>query len=126
MASNSETVTNLNPFARRASKTCGIAAIVLGTIGIHNADRRQRGHRAPARIGRVTGWVGTFLATLALFVFIVVAAALHSTEHSVSGLIDRIKQEINKVDVPNVNSPDVNAPHTSGGNAGGGTTAPGQ
>jgi hypothetical protein len=30
IASNSETVTNLNPFARRASKTCGIAAIVGG------------------------------------------------------------------------------------------------
>ena len=30
MASNSETVTNLNPLARRASKTCGIAAIVGG------------------------------------------------------------------------------------------------
>jgi hypothetical protein len=79
---------------------CGIAAIALGTIGIHNADRRQRGHRAPARIGRLTGIVGTFLATVAVIVFIVVAAALHSTEHSVSGLIDRIKHEIDKVDVP--------------------------
>src|SRR5204862_6509635 len=34
---------------------CGIAAIALGTIGIRNADRQQRGHRAPARIGRFTG-----------------------------------------------------------------------
>jgi FHA domain-containing protein len=78
---------------------CGIAAIILGTIGIHNAARR-RGHRAPARIGRFTGWIGTFLATLALIVFVVIAAALHRTEHSVAGLVDRIKQEIDKVDVP--------------------------
>jgi pSer/pThr/pTyr-binding forkhead associated (FHA) protein len=83
----------------------GIAGIALGTIGIRNADRRQRGHRAPARVGRFTGIVGTFLATLALIVFIVVATALHSTEHSVGGLIDRVKQEIDKVDAPNVNAP---------------------
>jgi hypothetical protein len=77
---------------------CGIAAIVLGTIGIHNADRGNRGHRIPARIGRLTGWIGTLLSILAVIVFIVVATALHSTEHSVSGLIDRIHDEINKVD----------------------------
>ncbi len=87
---------------------CGIAAIVLGTIGIRNADRRQSGHRSLARIGRFTGFVGTILATIAVIVFIVVAAALHSTEHSVSGLIDRINHEIDNVDVPNVNTPDVN------------------
>jgi FHA domain len=92
---------------------CGIAAIVLGTIGIRNADRRQLGHRSLARIGRFTGWIGTFLSILAVIVFIVVAAALHSTEHSVSGLIDRIKQEIDKVDVPKVNTPDVNSPDSS-------------
>jgi FHA domain len=89
---------------------CGIAAIVLGTIGIRNADRRQRGHRAPARVGRLTGIVGTLLATLALVLFIVVAAALDTTESSVSGLIDRIRDEIDKVDVPEVNTPDVNSP----------------
>jgi len=89
---------------------CGIGAIVLGTIGIRNADRRHRGHRAPARIGRLTGIVGTLLATLALILFIVVAAALHTTERSVSGLIDRIRDEIDKVDVPDVNAPDVTAP----------------
>jgi FHA domain len=89
---------------------CGIGAIVLGTIGIRNADRRQRGHRAPAGIGRLTGIVGTLLATLALILFIVVAAALHTTESSVSGLIDRIRDEIDKVDVPDVNAPDVTAP----------------
>ena len=52
--------------------------------------------------------MGTILATIAVIVFIVVAAALHSTEHSVSGLIDRINHEIDNVDVPNVNTPDVN------------------
>jgi hypothetical protein len=77
---------------------CGIAAIVLGTIGIHNADRRQLPHRALARLGRITGWTGTLLSILAVLVFIVVATALHSTEHSVGGLIDRIHDEIDKVD----------------------------
>jgi pSer/pThr/pTyr-binding forkhead associated (FHA) protein len=115
---------------------CGIAAIVLGTIGIRNADR-NRGHRAPARIGRFTGFIGTFLSVIAVIVFIVVAAALHSTENSVSGLIDRIQQEIDNVDVPNVDTPDVNAPDVnsrntpdSGGGADssddGGTSAPSQ
>jgi hypothetical protein len=89
---------------------CGIAAIALGTIGIRNADQRRRGHRVPARIGRLTGIVGTFLATIALIVFIVVAAALHSAESSVGGLIDRIRDEIDEVDVPDVNTPDVNTP----------------
>jgi FHA domain len=109
---------------------CGIAAIVLGTIGIHNADRRQLGHRGLARLGRVTGWIGTLLSILAVIVFIVVATALHSTEHSVNGLIDRIRDEIDKVDVPDVNAPDVNAPNSnsSGGSDGssGGTSSPGQ
>jgi hypothetical protein len=109
---------------------CGIAAIVLGTIGIRNADRRQLGHRGPARVGRITGWIGTLLSILAVIVFVVVAAALHSTEHSVTGLIDRIRDEIDKVDVPKVNTPDVNAPNSnsSGGSSGsnGGTSAPGQ
>jgi pSer/pThr/pTyr-binding forkhead associated (FHA) protein len=88
---------------------CGIGAIVLGTIGIRNADR-QRGHRTLARLGRFTGIVGTFLATLALIVFIVVAAALDTAESSVGGLIDRIRDEIDKVDIPELNTPDPNAP----------------
>jgi FHA domain len=84
---------------------CGIAAVALGTIGIRNADRRQLGHRVPARIGRVTGVIGTLLSILAVIVFIVVATALHTTESSVSGLISRIHDEIDKV--PSVNPPDV-------------------
>jgi hypothetical protein len=105
---------------------CGIAAIVLGSIGIRNADRKQVGHRGLARIGRFTGFLGTFLAVIAVIVFIVVAAALHTTTASVSGLVDRIKDEIDKVDVPNtpdVNAPDVKAPS---GNDTGGTSAPSQ
>jgi FHA domain len=88
---------------------CGIAAIVLGTIGIRNANR-QRGHRVPARVGRLTGIIGTSLATIALIVFIVVAAALDTAESSVGGLIDRIRDEIDQVDVPEIQTPDVNAP----------------
>jgi pSer/pThr/pTyr-binding forkhead associated (FHA) protein len=103
---------------------CGIAAIVLGSIGIRNADRRQVGHRGLARIGRFTGWIGTLLSVLAVIVFIVVAAALHSTEHSVNGLIDRIRDEIDKVDVPDVNTPTV--PSRSNDNSNGGTSAPNQ
>jgi pSer/pThr/pTyr-binding forkhead associated (FHA) protein len=76
---------------------CGIAAVILGTIGIRNADRKDSGHRGLARIGRFTGIVGTILSLIAVIVFIVVAAALHSTEQSVSGLVNRIKDEINNV-----------------------------
>jgi pSer/pThr/pTyr-binding forkhead associated (FHA) protein len=79
---------------------CGIAAIVLGSIGIRNADRKEAGHRGLARVGRFTGFLGTFLSVIAVIVFIVVATALHTTESSVSGLVDRIKAEIDKVDVP--------------------------
>jgi pSer/pThr/pTyr-binding forkhead associated (FHA) protein len=73
---------------------CGIAAVILGTIGIRNADRRQLGHRTPARLGRITGWIGTLISVLAVIVFVVVATALHTTESSVSGLLDRIHEEI--------------------------------
>jgi len=41
-----------------------------------------------------------------VIVFVVVLAALHSAENSVSGLINRINHEINKVDVPNVKPQD--------------------
>jgi pSer/pThr/pTyr-binding forkhead associated (FHA) protein len=75
---------------------CGIAAIVLGTIGIRNADRRRLGHRPLARIGRFTGWIGTLLSILVVIVFIVVATALHTTESSVSGLINRIHHEVDQ------------------------------
>jgi hypothetical protein len=80
---------------------CGVAAIVLGKIGIRNADRRHAGHRVLARVGRLTGFIGAVLAALAVVVFIVVVTALHSTEHSVSGLIARIGHEIDKVQPAN-------------------------
>ena len=116
---------------------CGIAAIILGTIGMRNVDRgRAGGHRGWARIGRFTGMVGTLLSVIAVIVFIVVATALHSTESSLSGLVNRIKDEIDSVHVPNPR--DVNTPNTPGssgsgsssdsssGNSSGGTAAPGQ
>jgi hypothetical protein len=129
---------------------CGIAAIVLGTIGIRNADRRQLGHRGLARIGRFTGVLGTFLSILAIILFIVVATALDVSAEgadSVSGLIDAVRDEIEGIEVPDVNTPDVNAPdvnapdvnapdapsdgesgggQSGGENSGGGTAAPGQ
>jgi pSer/pThr/pTyr-binding forkhead associated (FHA) protein len=74
---------------------CGIAAIVLGSIGIRNADRGKGGHRALARIGRSTGIAGTILSVIAVVVFIVVAAALHSAETSVNGLVNQVKDQIN-------------------------------
>ena len=89
---------------------CGIAAIVLGSIGIRNADRRQSGHRGLARMGRFTGVIGTFLSILAVIVFVVVAAALHSAETSVGGLVTRIRHEIDKAHVPSVNPPDSGNP----------------
>jgi hypothetical protein len=105
---------------------CGIAAIVLGTIGIRNAER-GRGHRGLARLGRITGWVGTILSLLALIAFVAVAVALDSTEDSVSGIIDRVRDEIEGIDVPDVSSPDLDSPDlnapdvdTPGGEPGGG------
>ena len=108
-----------------------------GVYGIRNADRKQSGHRGLARVGRFSGILGTLLAILAVIVFIVVATALHTTESSVSGLVNRIKDEINSV---HVKAPDVNAPSSAGpssggtssggssssGSSSGGTAAPGQ
>jgi pSer/pThr/pTyr-binding forkhead associated (FHA) protein len=92
---------------------CGIAAIVLGGIGIRNADRKDAGHRGLARLGRITGWIGTILSILALIAFIVVATLLDVTADSadnVNGLVDAIRDEIEGIEVPDVNVPDVNAP----------------
>jgi pSer/pThr/pTyr-binding forkhead associated (FHA) protein len=122
------------------SLPCAIAAIVLGTIGIRNVDRgKADGFRGLARIGRITGIIGTILSVLALIVFVVVATALDTTERSLSGLIDRIQEEIEGVDVPevpDVESPDVNAPDVNppdapeveapGGGDSGGVEGPGE
>jgi hypothetical protein len=78
---------------------CGIAAIALGAIGIRNADR-QRAHRTRRVSAAFTGIVGPFLATVALILFIVVATALDTAESSVGGLIDRIRDEIDKSTSP--------------------------
>lgn len=108
---------------------CGIAAIVLGTIGIRNVDRgRATSHRGSARLGRITGWIGTILSILALIAFIVVATLLDVTADSVNGIVDAIRDEIEGIEVPDVNAPDVNTPDVdspdvnapdSGGDSGG-------
>jgi hypothetical protein len=119
---------------------CGIAAIVLGGIGVRNADRKDAGHRGLARLGRITGWIGTILSILALIAFIVVATLLDVTAgsaDSISGLIDAISDEIEGIEVPDVNTPDVTSPDVDspdlnapdpGGESGegGGTPAPSQ
>jgi hypothetical protein len=93
------------------SLPCAIAAVVLATIAIRNVDRgKADGFRGLARIGRITGIIGTILSVLALIVFVVVATALDTTERSLSGLIDRVQEEIEGVEVPDVNAPDVDSP----------------
>ena len=57
------------------------------------------------------------LSVLAIVAFIVVAAALDATEDSLDGIVDRVREEIEGVDLPDapdVNSPDVNPPGGSG------------
>jgi FHA domain len=108
---------------------CGIAAIVLGTIGIRNVDRgRATSHRGSARLGRITGWIGAILSILALIAFLIVAILLDITADSISGIVDAIRDEIEGIEVPDVNAPDINAPDVdspdvnapdSGGESGG-------
>jgi pSer/pThr/pTyr-binding forkhead associated (FHA) protein len=100
------------------SLPCAIAAVVLGTIGIRNVDRgKADGFRGLARIGRITGITGTILSVLALIAFVVVATALDTTERSLSGLIDRVQEEIEGVEVPDVDAPDVDSPDVNGPDA---------
>jgi hypothetical protein len=90
---------------------CGIAAIVLGTVGIRNVDRgRATSHRGSAGLGRITGWIGTILSILALIAFLVVAILLDVTADSINGIVDAIRDEIEGIEVPDVNGPDVDAP----------------
>jgi pSer/pThr/pTyr-binding forkhead associated (FHA) protein len=89
------------------SLPCAIAAIVLGTIGMRNVDRgKVEGHRALAHIGRITGIVGAIVSVLALIAFIVVAALLDTAENSLDGIVDRVREEIEGVEVPDVDAPD--------------------
>ncbi|MFL5906017.1 MAG: FHA domain-containing protein [Solirubrobacterales bacterium] len=113
---------------------CGIAAVVLGSIGMTNVDRgKASAHRGWARIGRFTGIIGTFLAVLAVIIFVVVATALHATESSVGGLAKRIRDEINNVHVPKAPDVKTSSPSSSsggtssgGGGSSGGTATPGE
>lgn len=85
------------------SLPCAIGAVILGTIGIRKADREGGGHRALARIGRITGIVGAALSLLALAAFIVISIALDVTEQSLDsldGIIDAVSDEIEGVEVP--------------------------
>lgn len=100
------------------SLPCAIAAIVLGSMGMRRVDRGESdSHRALAQIGRITGIIGTVLSVLALIAFLLVAALLDATEDNLSDLIDRIREEIDGVEV----SPEVNLP---GGGDSGGVQAP--
>jgi pSer/pThr/pTyr-binding forkhead associated (FHA) protein len=102
------------------SLPCGIAAIVLGTIGMRNVDRgRADSHRGLAHIGRITGVIGVILSVLALIVFLLVVTALDATENSLSGLVDQVRDEIEGVDTPEINAPDVNPPDSGGVESGG-------
>ncbi|MGZ5387817.1 MAG: FHA domain-containing protein [Solirubrobacterales bacterium] len=89
---------------------CAIGAIVLGGMGARRADAAgARGHRALASLGRITGVVGTILSVIAIVAFIVVAAALDATEDSLDGIVDRIREEIEGVDLPD--TPETDAPN---------------
>ncbi len=102
------------------SLPCAIAAIVLGTIGMRRVDRGETdSHRALAQIGRITGIIGTVLSVLALIAFLLVAALLDATEDNLTDIIDRIREEIQGVDIPD--APDVDSP---GGGDPGGLEAP--
>ena len=68
-------LTFLSPGGFFIALPCGIAAIALGTIGIRNADRKPVGHRALARAGRFTGYVGAIVALIVVIVFTAVKAA---------------------------------------------------
>jgi pSer/pThr/pTyr-binding forkhead associated (FHA) protein len=99
------------------SLPCAIAAIVLGTVGMRNVDQgKAEGFRGLAQIGRITGIIGTVLSVLALIAFFIVSVALDTTERSLDGIVDRVREEIEGVDVPS--APDVNAPD-QGGDSGG-------
>jgi FHA domain len=99
------------------SLPCAIAAIVLGTIGMRNVDSgKVEGFRGLAHIGRITGIIGSVLSVLALIAFTIVSVALDTTERSLDGIIDRVEEEIEGVDVPD--APDVDAPD-QGGDSGG-------
>jgi hypothetical protein len=53
---------------------CGLGAMVLGSIGVRNAEVRTSGHRTLARIGRLTGFGGAIIALIALAVYLLAAA----------------------------------------------------
>jgi FHA domain len=96
------------------SLPCAIAAIVLGSVGMRKVDRGEtESFRGLAHLGRITGIIGVVLSTLALIAFVLVAALLDTTEDSLSGVIDRIQEEIEGVEVPDVETPD------TGGDSGG-------
>ena len=92
---------------------CGIGAIVLGNMGMRRVDRGQTTkHRSLANLGRITGIIGTILSVIGIIAVVLVGALLDAGEDSLSGLIDRIREEIEGVDVPDpeVGPEDVEAP----------------
>ena len=80
---------------------CGIAAVVLGRIGMRRVDQgNTTRHRSLAHIGRVTGVIGAILSVIAIVAVVLVGALLDAGEDSLSGLIDRIDEEIQGADFP--------------------------
>ncbi|MGZ5323159.1 MAG: FHA domain-containing protein [Solirubrobacterales bacterium] len=89
---------------------CAIAAIALAGSGARRADAAgARGHRALATLGRVSGIAGAVLSVFAILAFVVAAAALDATEDSLDGIVDRIREEIEGVDLPD--TPETDAPN---------------
>ncbi len=77
------------------SLPCAIGAIVLGNMGIRRVQRGEAdSHKTLARIGRITGIIGTILSLLAIAVWVIVAVALDAAEDNLSDLIDRVREEI--------------------------------
>jgi pSer/pThr/pTyr-binding forkhead associated (FHA) protein len=102
---------------------CAVGAIICARLGARRADASGgRGHRTLASVGRITGIIGVILSVLAILAFIVVAAALDATEDSLDGIVDRIREEIEGVDIPD--APDVNTPDGGGSEDGSGGTPP--
>ena len=88
------------------SLAAGIGAVVLGSIGKRKVDKGESDrHRGWAVFGQVTGIIGTVLSVLALILFFIVTAFLDTTSDSLKGLINSVRDEIQKKNIPDVQVP---------------------